>query len=459
MEWDLELESFQHDFVIDRSRFPAMVSGWATGKTLCAIIKGVNLSLAYPNNLGVILRRNFVDLKDSTLADYERYTRRVVKRGDKSDTFFNGSKILFHHADELAGVIQNINLGWFFIEQAEEFDNDEVFQKLRGRLRRSGCLRQGFIIANANGHNWVWRTWKRSSSPDFPLYEATTFDNARNLPHISRCCNSDFSIIDGRNVCGLCGKDCEIYSDYLEDLESMKVQSPANYRRYVLNSHEDTDVDDRCIPYSAITDAIDANLVYLGSPRKVIACDPAEFGDDKTVIMAIEEGRVVDMEVTVKQEPMVTAGKCIKMKKVHGAPLIAIDSIGIGSGVRSRIAELGFDVIGINSGERSSDGERFKNKRAEMWMHAQEMFRERRVSIPDQHDLIEDLNTVRYRVNSAGQVQIESKKDIKRRLGRSNDYSDCLILGLFAMESVQAGSTIEIDDNVVAESYAVETAF
>ena len=61
-----------------------MVSGWATGKTMCAIIKAVNLSLKYPNNLGVILRKNYIDLKDSTLADYETYTKRTVKKGDKS---------------------------------------------------------------------------------------------------------------------------------------------------------------------------------------------------------------------------------------------------------------------------------------------------------------------------------------------------------------------------------------
>ena len=358
------------------------------------------------------------------MADFEKYTGLKVKKGDKS-VKVGKSKIIFHHADELAGVVQNINLGFFFIEQAEEFDNDEVFQKLRGRLRRADC-------EHTNGHNWIWRTWKNAPpSKEYSLVEAKTFDNAAHLPE-----------------------------GFLKDMATMKEESPAHYRRYILNSWEDVDTDDRCIPYAAIMDAIDHDIFYLNLPRKVVAVDPAEFGADKTVIMCLEEGRIIDMEVSSKQEPMVTAGKCIKMMKLHGATLIGLDSIGIGSGIRSRISELGYEAIGVNVGEKSSDPEKYKNLKAEIWMNAQNMFRERKVSIPDQQDLIEDLAAVRYQVNSRGQVQLETKDKTKQRLGRSPDYGDCLVIGLHILDAAEQVPVFEEDeDDMVANSYTTETVF
>ena len=218
----LKLEKFQGDFVLSKDRFPAMISAWGTGKTMSALYKGFILSNRYPNNLGLVMRSNYKDLLNSTMKDFEQYTGLVIKgkNGNPVVTFNNGSQIMFGHIDNFSGMTQNVNLGWFFVEQAEELDNEEIFHTLRGRLRRKGTSRQGFIIANANGHNWCWRLWKQNPKKNYFLVEATTFDNTANLP-----------------------------DDFLEDLKEMEEQSPSHYRRFVLNSHEDVDTADRIIPY------------------------------------------------------------------------------------------------------------------------------------------------------------------------------------------------------------------
>ncbi len=141
MNWDVEWTDFQAKFLYSTARYPNMTSAWGTGKTMTAIAKGVILSGLYPGNKGLILRENMTDLRDSTMSDFRDYTGLKVKTQSKSCTISNGkdyptSEIIFHHVDEMAGVVQNINLGWFFIEQAEELDTDEVFEKLGGRLRR-----------------------------------------------------------------------------------------------------------------------------------------------------------------------------------------------------------------------------------------------------------------------------------------------------------------------------------
>ena len=61
----------QADFIRSEARYPAYVGGWGTGKSTALIAKGVLLSEKYPGNLGVIFRKEFTDLRDSTIKDFE----------------------------------------------------------------------------------------------------------------------------------------------------------------------------------------------------------------------------------------------------------------------------------------------------------------------------------------------------------------------------------------------------
>lgn len=259
---------YQFGFLTSLKRFPGIIAGWGTGKTMNAILKGYIHSHAFKNNLGLVVRKNFTDLRDSTLKDFERYTGLKVPQHTKEITFSNGSTIMFRHGDELS-ALQNVNLGWAYIEQAEEFDTDDTFQMLRGRARRIlepdtsiwenksfviGPIyksyiktlqeqkpQQIFVVANANGHNWIWRNWikkvpreftqelyeeisretgvpieelKKLSSPDqYECFQANTFENRENLP-----------------------------DSFISDLMTLKQESPQKYEQFVLNSHESFDV-------------------------------------------------------------------------------------------------------------------------------------------------------------------------------------------------------------------------
>ena len=208
-----------------------MVSAWGTGKTMCALHKGHLLNQCYKNNLGLIVRSKFTDLRDSTMKDFTRYTGLHVPQGTKEVSISNGSTTLFRHAKELSGL-QNVNLGWFYIEQAEEFPTDTQFTLLRGRLRRElewdenveantpllkdlkeNPLRQGMVIANANGRNWIWKKWIKSPQDGYMCVQATSFDNENNVP-----------------------------ADFIKDLKRMKIDSPSKYAQYVMNDHSEIDI-------------------------------------------------------------------------------------------------------------------------------------------------------------------------------------------------------------------------
>lgn len=174
------LQPFQDKFVFSGARYPAFVAGWGTGKTMCGIARAMKLSQSIPNNLGIIYRKEYTDLADSTIKDFERYTGLTVSAANKDVTLPNRSQILFRHADNCN--IQNVNLGWAMIEQGDELPDANTWHMLTGRLRREGAFRSAWVIANTNGHDWVWELWKDNPKHQYDLHEATTLDNAANLP-------------------------------------------------------------------------------------------------------------------------------------------------------------------------------------------------------------------------------------------------------------------------------------
>ena len=219
-----ELRPYQFDYVYSKEKFPALASSWGTGKTMCLIIRSLLYAEEIPNNLIYILRREWVDLKDSTIKDFESYTGLKVD-SNRNVKFKNGSVIMFRHIEELnrAGKnLQNVNLGAFFIEQGEELPTDREFFILYGRLRRKVNPSEyfkslnlpyhtGSIIANVAGDNWIKKIWKDPedagrTKKDFPLIEAVTHDNAINLP-----------------------------DDFMETLELLRQRKPEIYNRYVMN--------------------------------------------------------------------------------------------------------------------------------------------------------------------------------------------------------------------------------
>lgn len=114
---------------------------------------------------------------------------------------------------------------------------------------------------------------------------------------------------------------------------------------------------------------------------------------------------------------------------------INADVIGVGASAFDIARERGIDVIGINFSNKSNATDKsgrltFVNKRAECYW----MFREildpssgMDVMLPPDEELKSDLCAPRWSMQSNG-VKIESKEDIKKRLGRSPDCADAVVL-------------------------------
>src|SRR5690606_17229499 len=112
--------------------------------------------------------------------------------------------------------------------------------------------------------------------------------------------------------------------------------------------------------------------------------------------------------------------------------IVALDVIGIGAGVYDRLIELGYDnVVGVNVGESPDDDhkDKFINKRAHYYWHLRGFFTRGEISLEEyDRQEQEELENTGYSFVSDKKKKIDSKDNIKKRIGRSPDKADALML-------------------------------
>lgn len=149
---------------------------WGCGKSLVALLKANEECEKHPNNLYLVIRKEWVDLRDSTLKDWEHAIGRKVIGNDVR--YENGSVLMFRHGDDI-NALKNANLGGVLMVQAEEM-TEEDFWFLRGRLRRKEGTRQLRLECNYDGKNWIYSLFNIKKTGR--LITTNTFDNQENLP-------------------------------------------------------------------------------------------------------------------------------------------------------------------------------------------------------------------------------------------------------------------------------------
>ena len=267
---------YQWPFLASIADYLFRVAPWGDGKTLCAIIKCMYLCQLYPGNEGLIIRKRYNALERSTMQDFERWTGLKVPTQKHTVVFPDGkTKIHFAHAENLMEFkegLQGMNLGFGYIEQGDDFDSSEVFDMLIGRVRRiltpiksvqkklvelgiikkpvrtfeslldplsdkkAAALqeriedaiknelglpvRQIMVIANACGHNWIWKRVNPEAKDHSTIKDGYEYSNGKpfeNIKYVPKATRVSW--------------------------ERLKKTSPKKYNRYVMNSHEDYDIE------------------------------------------------------------------------------------------------------------------------------------------------------------------------------------------------------------------------
>jgi hypothetical protein len=188
--------------------------------------------------------------------------------------------------------------------------------------------------------------------------------------------------------------------------------------------------EDRFISPESVMKARKNTVVEYGP--LIVGVDPARFGTDRTSIIRRRTRKAFGLQSYSKKDTMEVTGLVVKIIKEEKPAMVFVDVGGLGAGVVDRLHELGFgtDIVrGVNGGEKPMDGDKYFNKRAEMWGEGKLWLEDDAgVDIPDSDTFQADLTGPSYSYDSATRLKLEKKEDMKRRGIRSPDEGDAWAL-------------------------------
>jgi hypothetical protein len=179
----------------------------------------------------------------------------------------------------------------------------------------------------------------------------------------------------------------------------------------------------------------------------ILGVDVARFGDDQSVIFARRgrDWRTWNQSKGIPDsgpwcyrgmDTMQLASRVCEVADLLKADAIMVDGGGVGGGVVDRLRALHREVFDVQFGAAPDTasidatgavGEKYANKRAEMWGAGRTALKSG-VAIPDDPDLAAELCAVEYSFNVRDEILLEPKASMKKRGLSSPDVADAAML-------------------------------
>lgn len=392
---------------------------------LCSYIMAYSIAQKYfreppehPLTVGFMGRKVAKDFTDTTLGTWKRFVpaNRYVIKGKPAEIIIHKRVKIWTGGLDRSEDIQKFNsaeLAFGFIDQAEETNMDDIMA-LRAALRLTinGEELDYKLIFTANPRpGWLKNEFIMNPSKNKRFIQALPSDNPL-LP-----------------------------KSYIPKLRDAFKHRPELLQAYLYGDWSALEGPDNVIKDIWI-EAASKVTFHQHKPRHLLVCDVARYGDDETVIMHLEETQIVweDTIAYGKKPTTHTSGTLQKLSHRLGGLPIVVDEDGVGGGVVDELKDMGEEVHGIIHQEKSDEPERFANVRAEMYDNGGRMFADHDVQLhkppPEYMDdyliLRNQLCVPRYKFRG-GKLLITPKDEIKAELGRSPDWDNTYIMGLYGL--------------------------
>jgi hypothetical protein len=216
--------------------------------------------------------------------------------------------------------------------------------------------------------------------------------------------------------------------DYGEDHDFVRVRVRGMFPRSDANSFIDLEL---------AREAEKRPLPVFNQAPYVIGVDVARFGDDSSIIYprkgmdARSQPPIVLSKVSTVALATAVYNEYVRLNAVA----IFVDGGGIGGGVVDQLNAMGLPVYEVTFGgasdnaDNEAQGERYLNKRAEIWGSLRRFLRRGCIpsSVPKYEGTFSDeLAAPTYTYAREDYIQLESKKDLRRRGVKSPDLADAL---------------------------------
>lgn len=176
-----------------------------------------------------------------------------------------------------------------------------------------------------------------------------------------------------------------------------------------------------------------------GIPMVVVGVDVAQGGSAETVLAPRHDwwfAPLIAVPGSETPKPSDTAALIVQHRRDMSAIVVDCDG-GWGGGVvdlleHNNIAAVRYKGSNAGHGRTKDRTHGFQNKRAEAWWRFREALDPDQpggspIALPDEAAIRADLSAPRYTITPRG-ILIESKQDIVKRIGRSPDKGDAIVM-------------------------------
>ncbi len=220
--------------------------------------------------------------------------------------------------------------------------------------------------------------------------------------------------------------------------EAWKNLPPNEYERFIMGSWEFTDDPDQLFKAEWVLAA--RGVEPIPGPMR-LGVDTARFGDDESTFCRVNGNSWIGLDTysqidTTRQAEIAMALASDRVNPIDGEN-IRIDTVGVGGGVADAMTARGWEITEVVAGakpwKRRETFYKFKNIRSQMWWEGAEKFRLGLCPLPEEIPprLFADLTAAHYAISADRTVEIESKKEMKKRIGRSPDWADAYLMAIF----------------------------
>lgn len=388
------------------------------GKSYTGCLWITTLCLKYEGIRCLIGRTVLTQLKLTTLNTlFDLLNQMGLKSGEHYNfngqsnvlTFYNKSEIIFKDLEDKPSDMNKDSLGSLeltaaFIDEAAQISQltySIIKSRIRYKLNEYKLIPKLLLTCNPS-NNWIKKEFyipyvQETLEPNKAFVPALPYDN----PHLP--------------------------PTYVEMLKEL----PPQQRRRLLEGDWDyLDESDSIFKFEEISNCL-FKFVPNPNDKKWMTVDVARFGDDRSVVMIWVGLCLIECHVFRKLDGVQLTDEIkdlIKFHKIHPLQVI-VDSDGVGGPISDSLRGTNF----VNNSKPYHE-QNFTNLKSQCYVKLGDYIKEGKISINLSDpllvdDLTQELLVIKLKdLDKDKRISVQSKDEIKKVLGRSNDLSDCMMM-------------------------------